>query len=67
MATDYVEGPEHYITIDKAEAVEMIAYLAAQLADKPAPNSMSGAAPRINIVAYGQIQQRLHFIVDTKK
>lgn len=67
MASEYIRDQERFITIDKADAVEIIAYLSAQLAGIPAPNSASGAVPQINVTEYGQIKYRLYLTVDTKK
>lgn len=51
------------VTVSKAEAVELITLLSAQLAGVPAPGNHGGACPEIRIVEHGQIKDRIVFMV----
>lgn len=64
---EIVEDPKCKVyTLSKQEALDLIVYLAAQLANHPVPGNVSGAAPSINIVDRGQILNRHLFIIGEK-
>lgn len=58
-------GPERVYILTPSEAVEMIAFLSAQLADVPAPNSQMGALPVLKVTKNGAIIEKLTFVVNT--
>lgn len=51
------------IRLTKAEVVEMVALLTAQLVDMPSPGSCAGAVPILTIRENGKVIERMSFFV----